>query len=82
MGEKGTSLLCVDRAQLAKLNVVLTVAIASGSPTMLMATQMSLSAGSTTGIAVGTGLQLLAAIRTMIALLGFGVVLRAVRRVR
>ena len=48
-------------AQLAKLNVVLTVAIASGSPTMLMATQMSLSAGSTTGIAVGTGLRLMAA---------------------
>ena len=41
---------------------------------MLMATQMSLSAGRTAGIAVGAGLGLMAAIWTMMALLGFGVV--------
>ena len=41
---------------------------------MLMATQTSLSAGRTAGIAVGAGLGLMAAIWTMMALLGFGVV--------
>ena len=40
---------------------------------MLMATQTSLSAGRTAGIAVGAGLGLMAAIWTMMALLGFGV---------
>ena len=41
---------------------------------MLMATQTSLSAGCAAGIAVGAGLGLMAAIWTMMALLGFGVV--------
>ena len=41
---------------------------------MLMATQTSLSAGSAARIAVGAGLGLMAAIWTMMALLGFGVV--------
>ncbi len=41
---------------------------------MLMATQTSLSAGRTAGIAVGAGLGLLAEIWTMMALLGFGAV--------
>ena len=41
---------------------------------MLMATQTSLSAGRKAGIAVGAGLGLMAAIWTMMALLGFGVV--------
>ena len=41
---------------------------------MLMATQTSLSAGRAAGIAVGAGLGLMAAIWTMMALLGFGVV--------
>ena len=41
---------------------------------MLLATQTSLSAGRAAGIAVGTGLGLMAAIWTMMALLGVGVV--------
>ncbi len=41
---------------------------------MLMATQSSLNAGRTAGITVGAGLGLMAAIWTMMALLGFGVV--------
>ena len=49
---------------------------------MLMANQTSLSAERTARIADGSGLGLMAAIRTMLALLGFGVVLRAVRRDR
>ena len=61
-------------AQLVAFNVVLIVAIASPGPAMLMATQSSLSAGRTAGIAVGAGLGLMAAIWTMMALLGFGVV--------
>ena len=61
-------------AQLVTFNVVLIVAIASPGPAMLMATQTSLSAGRTAGIAVGAGLGLMAAIWTMMALLGFGVV--------
>ena len=60
--------------QLATFNVVLIVAIASPGPAMLMATQTSLSAGRAAGIAVGAGLGLMAAIWTMMALLGFGVV--------
>lgn len=61
-------------AQLVTFNVVLIVAIASPGPAMLMATQTTLSAGRTAGIAVGVGLGLMAAIWTMMALLGFGVV--------
>ena len=60
--------------QLATFNVVLIVAIASPGPAMLMATQTSLSAGRAASIAVGAGLGLMAAIWTMMALLGFGVV--------
>ena len=41
---------------------------------MLMATHTSLSAGRAAGIAVGAGLGLMAAIWTMMALLGFGAV--------
>ena len=61
-------------AQLVTFNVVLIVAIASPGPAILVATQTSLSAGCTAGIAVGAGLGLMAAIWTMMALLGFGVV--------
>ena len=61
-------------AHLATFNIVLIVAIASPGPAMLMATQTSLSARRTAGIAVGAGLGLMAAIWTMMALLGFGVV--------
>ena len=61
-------------AQLVAFNVVLIAAIASPGPAMLMATQTSLSAGRAAGIAVGAGLGLMAAIWTMMALLGFGVV--------
>ena len=61
------------------LRVVLIVAIASPGPAMLMATQTSLSPGHAAGIAVGAGLGLMAAIWTMMALLGFGVVFIAVR---
>ena len=60
--------------QLATINVVLIVAIASPGPAMLMATQTSLSGGRNAGIAVGAGLGLMAAIWTMMALAGSGVV--------
>ena len=60
--------------QLATFNVVLIVAIANPEPAMLMATQTSLSAGRTGRISVGAGLGLIAAIWTMMVLLGFGVV--------
>ena len=60
--------------QLVTINVVLIVAIASPGPAMLMATQTSLRAGRAAGIAVGAGLGLMAAIWTMMALLGFGLV--------
>ena len=60
--------------QLIAFNVVLLVAIASPGPALLMATQTSLSAGRTAGITVGTGLGLMAASWTMMALLGLGVV--------
>ena len=56
------------------LRVVLIVGIASPGLAMLIATQTSLSAGSAAGIAVGAGLGLMAAIWTMMALLGFSVV--------
>ena len=49
---------------------------------MLMATQTSLSAGRTAGITVGARLVLMAAIRTMMARLDFGAILRADRRGR
>ena len=65
-------------AQLVTFNIVLIVAIASPGPAMLMATQTSLSAGRTAGIAVGAGLGLMAAIWTMMALLRFRRGLRAI----
>ncbi len=60
--------------QLATFNIVLTFAIASPGPAMLMATQTSLSAGRAAGVTVGAGLGLMAAIWTMMALVGFEVV--------
>ena len=60
--------------QLVAFNVVLLVAIASPGPALLMATQTSLSAGRIAGIAVGAGLGLMAAVWTMMALLGLGIV--------
>ena len=53
-------------SRLATFNVVLIVAIASHRPAMLMATQTSLSAGRTAGIAIGARLGLRAAIWTMV----------------
>lgn len=60
--------------QLAAFNVVLLAAIASPGPALLMATQTSLSAGRMAGIAAGAGLGLMAAVWTLIALLGLGIV--------
>ena len=61
-------------AQPATFDIVLIFAIASPRSAMLMATQTLLSAGRTAGIAVGAGLGQMAAMWTMMALLGFGVV--------
>ena len=62
--------------QLLAFNLVLLVAIASPGPALLMATQTSLSAGRSAGIAAGAGLGLMAATWTMMALLGLAVVFR------
>ena len=59
--------------QVLAFNLVLLAAIASPGPALLMAIQTSLSAGRTAGIAVGTCLGLMAAVWTLMALLGLGV---------
>lgn len=60
--------------QLLAFNIALLVAIVSPGPALLMAIRTTLSGGRAAGIAVGTGLGLMAAIWTMMALLGLGVV--------
>jgi len=60
--------------QLVAFNIILLVAIASPGPALLMATQTTLSSGRIAGIAVGAGLGLMAAVWTMMALLGLGIV--------
>ena len=62
--------------QILAFNLVLAAAIASPGPALLMAVQTSLSAGRRAGIAVGIGLGAMAAIWTLMALLGLGVVFR------
>ena len=60
--------------QLVAFNIALLVAIASPGPALLMATHTSASRGRAAGIAVGVGLGLMAALWTMMALLGLAVV--------
>ena len=60
--------------QLVVFNIALLVAIASPGSALLMATHTSVSRGRTAGVAVGIGLGLMAAIWTMMALLGLGLV--------
>ena len=60
--------------QLVAFNIALLVAIASPGPALLMATHTSVSRGRAAGVAAGAGLGLMAAIWTMMALLGLAVV--------
>lgn len=60
--------------QLVAFNIALLVAIASPGPALLMATHTSASRGRAAGVAAGIGLGLMAAIWTMLALLGLAVV--------
>ena len=64
----------MTHAQLLAFNVALLVAIASPGPALLVAIRTNLNGGRTAGIAVGAGLGLMAAIWTLMALLGLGVV--------
>lgn len=60
--------------QLLAFNAALLVAVASPGPALLLATHTSLRAGRRAGVAVGTGLALMAATWTMMALFGLGAV--------
>ena len=60
--------------QLLAFNIALLVAIASPGPALLMATHTSASRGRAAGVAAGVGLGLMAAIWTLMALLGLAVV--------
>ena len=60
--------------QLLAFNLALLVAIASPGPALLMAVRTTLRGGRRAGIAVGTGLGLMAATWTLMALLGLGIV--------
>ncbi|MXZ81499.1 MAG: LysE family translocator [Gammaproteobacteria bacterium] len=62
--------------QLAAFNIALLVAIASPGPALLMAMYTAVSRGRTAGIAAGTGLGLMAATWTLMALLGLAVIFR------
>lgn len=70
----------MTKAQFTTLNVFLKVGSASCGPAILMATQTSVSAERAASITGDATFGLMAAIRTMMTLLGFGVVLRATRR--
>ena len=60
--------------QLVAFNIALLVAIASPGPALLMATHTSASRGRAAGVAAGVGLGLMAAIWTLMALLGLAAV--------
>ena len=60
--------------QLVAFNVALLVAIASPGPALLMATHTSASRGRAAGVAAGVGLGSMAAIWTMMALIGLAIV--------
>jgi threonine/homoserine/homoserine lactone efflux protein len=63
---------------LIAFNIALFAAIASPGPALLVAIQTTLSAGRWAGIAIGCGLGLMAAIWTMLALLGLEAVFQVV----
>ena len=56
--------------QLLAFNLALIVAIASPGPTLLVAIQTTVSAGRRSGVAIGSGLAIMAALWTLMALLG------------
>jgi len=60
--------------QLLSFNLALIVAIASPGPALLVAIQTTVSGGRRSGIAIGCGLALMAAMWTLMALLGLEVV--------
>lgn len=60
--------------QLLGFNLALIVAIASPGPALLVAIQTTVSAGRRSGIAIGCGLALMAAMWTLMALLGLDAV--------
>lgn len=62
--------------QLVAFNIALLAAIASPGPALLVAIRTTLSAGRRAGIATGCGLGLMAAMWTLMALLGLEVVFR------
>ncbi len=62
-------------AQLLAFNIALLVAIASPGPALLMAIRTTLNGGRRAGVAVESGLGLIAATWTLMALLGLGVIL-------
>lgn len=61
-------------AQFLAFNIALIVAMFTPGPAFLLAVQTNLSAGRTAGIAVGSGLGLMAATWTLLALAGFAAV--------
>ena len=61
-------------AQLLAFNIALLVAIASPGPALLMAIRTTLNGGRRAGVAVGSGLGLMAATWTRMALVGLGLV--------
>jgi threonine/homoserine/homoserine lactone efflux protein len=61
---------------LVAFNIALMVALASPGPALLMAMQATLRPGRAAGIATGCGLGLMAAIWTLVALLGLEMVFR------
>ena len=63
-------------AQIVAFNLALLVAVASPGPALLMAIRTTLSGGRMAGIGVGIGLATMAAVWTLMALLGLGAVFR------
>lgn len=63
---------------LVAFNIALFAAIASPGPALLVAIQTTLSSGRASGIAIGCGLGLMAAVWTMMALLGLEVIFQIV----
>lgn len=63
---------------LIAFNIALFAAIASPGPALLVAIQTTLSSGRTAGIAIGCGLGLMAAVWTMMALLGLEAIFQVV----
>ncbi len=63
---------------LIAFNIALLAAIASPGPALLVAIQTTLSSGRASGIAIGCGMGLMAAVWTLMALLGLEAVFQFV----